>query len=120
MLLKILQNSQKNNSPGPTYLIKLQAALKKESPAQVFSCEFRQTFKRTILKNAFVRLMIQIISYPISSSLVSKCFSSSLLKTALFTLFSNFPFFNFFRFPIFLLLICSPRAVESHVFFLQY
>ena len=59
--------------------------------------------------------MIQIISYPISSSLVSKCFSSLLLKTT-FTLFSNFPLFSFFHFPIFLLLICSPVAVESRVF----
>ena len=64
--------------------------------------------------------MIRIISYPVSSSLVSKCFSSLLLKTILFTLFSNFPLFNFFHFPIFLLLICSPIAVEWHVFFLLY
>ena len=38
--------------------------------------------------------MIRIISYPILSSLVSKCFSSLLLK-ATFTLFSNFPLFSF-------------------------
>ena len=56
--------------------------------------------------------MIRIIFYPISSSLVSKCFSSLLLKTT-FTLFSNFPLFSFFHFPSF---ICSPIAVESHVF----
>ena len=43
--------------------------------------------------------MIRIISYPISSSLVSKCFSSLLLNTT-FTLFSNFPLFSFFHFPI--------------------
>ena len=29
---------------------------------------------------------------------------------------SNFPLFSFFHFPIFLLLICSPVAVESRVF----
>ena len=50
-----------------------------------------------------------------ATGLVSKYFSSLLLKTT-FTLFSNFPFFSFFYFPIFLLLICSPIAVESHVF----
>ena len=56
--------------------------------------------------------MIRIISYSISSSSVSKCFSSLLLKTT-FTLFSNFPLFSFLHYAIFLLLICSPIAVES-------
>ena len=125
MFLKTLQNSQETTCVGTSYLIKLQAALKKETPAQVFSCEFCE-----ILKNASYNCfqieykynntkMIGMISYPISSSLVSKCFSSLLLKMT-FTLFSNFPLFSFFHFPILLLLLCSPVAVESHMFFLLY
>ena len=44
MFLEISQNSQENTSAGECFLKKLQALacsfIKKETPAQVFSCEF--------------------------------------------------------------------------------
>ena len=45
VFLKILQNLQENNRTRVTFLIKLQA--KKETLAQVFSCEFCNIFKST-------------------------------------------------------------------------
>ena len=45
VFLKILQNLQENNRTRVTFLIKLQA--KKETLAQVFSCEFCNIFKNT-------------------------------------------------------------------------
>ena len=48
MFLKILQNSQENTCTRVFFLIKLQAwdlqLFKNETLAQVFSCEFRETF----------------------------------------------------------------------------
>ena len=47
VFLKILQNSQANTCARGSFLIKLQACnfIKKESLAQVFSCEFCEIFK---------------------------------------------------------------------------
>ena len=49
--LKILQNSQENTCVRVTFLIKLHAEacnfIKKETMAQVFSCEFYEIFKNT-------------------------------------------------------------------------
>ena len=47
--LEILQNSQENKCARVSFLIKLQAwgVLKKETLAQVFSCEFCEICKNT-------------------------------------------------------------------------
>ena len=42
-------------------LITLQAALKKETPVQVFSCEFCEIFKNTFLRNTSLRLLLDRI-----------------------------------------------------------
>ena len=51
MLLKILQNTQENACARVSFLIKLQAEacnfIKKETVAQVFSCEFCEIFQNT-------------------------------------------------------------------------
>ena len=52
MFLKISQNSQEDTCARVSFLIKLQAEacnfLKKETLAQVFSCEFYEIFKNTL------------------------------------------------------------------------
>ena len=54
MSLKISQNSQENTRVRVSFLIKLQASacnfIKKETPAQVYSCEFYEFFKNNFLK----------------------------------------------------------------------
>ena len=51
MFLKITQNSQENSCPRDFFLLKLQAeacnCIKKQTLAQVFSCEFWEIFKGT-------------------------------------------------------------------------
>ena len=49
VFLKISQNSQENTCARVSFLIKLQACnfIKKETLAQVFSCEFQEIFKNT-------------------------------------------------------------------------
>ena len=49
MFLEISQNSQENNCARVSFLIKLQACnfIKKETLAQVFSCEFCEISKNT-------------------------------------------------------------------------
>ena len=61
MFLKVLQNSQENTCAGASYLINLQAALKLETLAQLFSCEFCEIFKKIILKNSSVRLLLYFL-----------------------------------------------------------
>ena len=41
-----------NYGAGASYLIKLQAALKKETPEKVFSCEFCEMFKEHLRTTA--------------------------------------------------------------------
>ena len=60
MFLKILQNSQENTCAGASYFINLQAALKIETPAQLFSCEFCKIFQ-IILKNSSIRLLLYFL-----------------------------------------------------------
>ena len=50
VFLEILQNSQENNCARDSFLVKLHAwnFIKKESLAQVFSCEFRKICKNTL------------------------------------------------------------------------
>ena len=43
---------------GVFSLIKLLAALKKDIPVQVFSCEFCEIFKNNLLRNTSVRLLL--------------------------------------------------------------
>ena len=54
MFLEILQNSQENTCARVSFLIKLQALafnfIKKETLAQVFSCEFWEISKDTDFK----------------------------------------------------------------------
>ena len=54
MFLKISQNSPENISARVSFLIKLQASdlqfIKKETLAQVFSCEFCEIFKNNFFK----------------------------------------------------------------------
>ena len=49
LFLKILQNSQENTSVGVSSSMKPPAHnyIRKETPAQVFFCEFSETFKNT-------------------------------------------------------------------------
>ena len=47
VFFEILQNSQENTSTTVSFLIKLQAFIKKETLAQVFSCEFCESSKNT-------------------------------------------------------------------------
>ena len=51
LLLKMLQNSKENICAGVSYLIQLQTwgSIQKETPAQVFYCEFCEFFKNTYL-----------------------------------------------------------------------
>ena len=56
--LKISQNSQENTCAEVSISINLLAALKKETPAQMFYCEFCEIFKSTMLKNTSVRLLL--------------------------------------------------------------
>ena len=69
MLLEILQNSQENTCAKFSFLIKLQAEtcnfIKKETLAQVFSCEFCEISKNTFFaehlrKTASVFLLVLI------------------------------------------------------------
>ena len=57
MFLKISQSSQDNTGARVTFLAKLQASiiiLKKEIPAPVFSCEFREICKNILLNRTLV------------------------------------------------------------------
>ena len=47
LFLEILQNLQENTCVTVSFLIKLQAFIKKETLAQVFSCEFCEISKST-------------------------------------------------------------------------
>ena len=49
VFLKILQHSQENTCVGASFLIKLQALTKKETPTQLLSCEFYKIFKIAFL-----------------------------------------------------------------------
>ena len=49
VFLKIFQNSQENTCARAFFLIKLQAFIKKETLARLFSCEFWEIFKNTFL-----------------------------------------------------------------------
>ena len=55
VFLKISQNSQENTCARASFLIKLQASvcnfIKKETLAQVFSCEFCEVFKKSMVEN---------------------------------------------------------------------
>ena len=55
MFLEISQRSQENTCARVSFLIKLH---KKETLAQVFSCEFCGTSKNTFLQNTFGRLLL--------------------------------------------------------------
>ena len=50
MFSKISQNSQENACVGVSILIKVIAALKKETQAQVFPCKFCKIFKNSFLR----------------------------------------------------------------------
>ena len=54
VFLKILQNLQENTCIGVSFLIKLQASslqlYLKETPTQVFSCEFCEIFNNTFFQ----------------------------------------------------------------------
>ena len=56
----MLQSSQENTCQRKdmSFLIKLLAVLKKETPLQVFSCEFCEVFKNTFLKKTSLRLLL--------------------------------------------------------------
>ena len=70
VFLKILQNSQENTCARVSFLIKLQANfIEKETPAQLFSCEFCEIFKKTFLKNTSERLLLLIDINPVLFSL---------------------------------------------------
>ena len=62
MLLKTSQNSQENTCEKVSFLIKLQAEacnfIKKETLAQVFSCEFSEIFQNTFFTEHFRRLLL--------------------------------------------------------------
>ena len=51
--LEILQNSQENTCARISFLIKLTESIKKETLAEVFSCEFCEILKTPFLQNAF-------------------------------------------------------------------
>ena len=59
MFLEISQSSQENTCARVSFLIKLQACnfIKKETLAQVFSCEFCEVSKKPFLQNCFYRLV---------------------------------------------------------------
>ena len=73
VFLKISQNSQENTRARVSFLIKLQAEacnlIKKETLAQVFSCEFCEIFKNTI----FYRI------HPVAASVRSTFWSDTCL-----------------------------------------
>ena len=59
VFLEISQNSQENICARDYFLIKLQAYfIKKESVAQVFSCEFCEISKNTFFQNTSGRLLL--------------------------------------------------------------
>ena len=69
VFLKISQNSQGKTCARVSFLIKLQASaynfIKKETLAQVFSCEFREILKKPILIEQpwwlLLKLLLEVI-----------------------------------------------------------
>ena len=55
VFLKILQISQENTSARVSFLIKLQESIRKETLAQVFSCEFCEISKNNSVCNVIMR-----------------------------------------------------------------
>ena len=55
VFLKILQISQENTSARVSFLIKLQESIRKETLAQVFSCEFCEISKNSSVCNVIMR-----------------------------------------------------------------
>ena len=75
--LKISQNSQENNCAKVSFLIKLQAQscnfIKKETLTQVFSCEFYEICKNTILTDHLQATASGVISnnrFPFNNNFV--------------------------------------------------
>ena len=66
LLLKNSHNSQKNTCARISFLIKLQASactfIKKETLAQVFSCEFFENFKNTLWLLLYKKYIFHTIS----------------------------------------------------------
>ena len=64
MILEISQNSQENICARVSFLIKLQPSvcnfIKKETVAQVLSCEFRKIYKNTFATEHLQQLPLQI------------------------------------------------------------
>ena len=75
--LKISQNSQKNTYARVSFLIKLQTHacnfIKKETLAQVFSCEFCKIFKKTFFTENFLK----------TASAIQKRFSLKMLSNVI-------------------------------------
>ena len=79
MFLEILPNSQENSCARVSFLIKLQVDtcnfIKKESLAQVFSCEFCEIFKNTFFTEHLratvsgIRLGVSVNAHGIKKSL---------------------------------------------------
>ena len=58
--LKVSQDLFENTCAGVSFVIKLQSAckfIKKETPAQVFSCEFRRISENIFLQNTSEQLL---------------------------------------------------------------
>ena len=78
VFLKISQNSQENTCTRASFLIKFERLrlqfynfIKNETLAQVFSCEFCETFKNRFLQNTSGRLLLTI-----STSQLTMCHSN--------------------------------------------
>ena len=73
MFLNILQNSQEKTCARVSFLIKLQAScnfIKKETPTQVFSCEFCEISKNTFFTEHLRWLLLLLHFFKTSQSLV--------------------------------------------------
>ena len=65
MFVKFFQNKQENICARTSFVIKMKAEacnfIKKETQAQVFSCQFSEIFRSTFLQNTGGRLFLRIL-----------------------------------------------------------
>ena len=111
MLIKILHNLQENICVRVSFLIKLLASglklIKKETPTQVLSCEFWETFKNTFFTKYFCATTSDICFH-----IHVQTYYICVKRKKLCNCDSSMVFFFFFHY-FFLLVTFSGQAVKS-------
>ena len=126
VFLKIVQFSQENTCARVSLLIKLQASgnfiasgcncLKKETPAQVFSCEFCKIFKNSFFTKHLwmtasvhfnlISIRIRVTEFHCSFKILNKFYQILFFIIPLGLRHSSFCFFNYWGFPWILMHQC--------------